>query len=484
MATTTVSRGPLTHRTVIASLPEPLAAPLPLSFDLDSGHEAHEPPEARGIDRDGVRLLVSPGLDDPIHGTFSSLPDLLQPGDLVVVNNSPTVPAALDVDIDGVGPAVVHVSTRLPGELWTVEPRRRIANGSTSPLTLDRRPTTVRLAGTDEPVLQLLRPSPGSVRLWLAAETDGLDIGDVLRRARPGDPLPLRPAGLAARRLPDRVRRPVPTDTGSAEMPSAARPFTADTVTRLVRRGIGVVPVTLHTGVSSLEGHERPYAEQYRVPAATADAINATRRGGGHVVAVGTTVVRSLETVTDRAGTVHPGEGWTDIVITPERGVRAVDGLLTGWHEPEADAPRDARGRRRPGCARRGVRGGVRGGLPVARVRRQPPDPSLRWSAMTVTAPGKARPQLRTRIRTGRRDRPRPAVGRWLPPVPVGRRVALYAVRRLGDATAEQVADDLGISVSGARQHLSALVEHGLIESPATTATSRAGGDAHGSPTT
>jgi S-adenosylmethionine:tRNA ribosyltransferase-isomerase len=126
------------------------------------------------------------------------------------------------------------------------------------------------------------------------------------------------------------------TEQGSAEMPSAARPFTASIVTRLVSNGVAVAPITLHTGVSSLEAGERPYAERYRVPASTAALANAIHRGGGHVVAIGTTVVRALETVTDRAGTVHPGEGWTDLVVTPGRGVRAVDGLLTGWHEPEA----------------------------------------------------------------------------------------------------------------------------------------------------
>ncbi len=125
-------------------------------------------------------------------------------------------------------------------------------------------------------------------------------------------------------------------EPGSAEMPSAARPFTAEVVTRLVSRGIAIAPLTLHTGVSSLEGNERPYAERFRVPPATATLVNATHRGGGHVIAAGTTVVRALETVTDHAGTVHPGEGWTDVVVTPQRGVRAVDGLLTGWHEPEA----------------------------------------------------------------------------------------------------------------------------------------------------
>ena len=325
----------MSHRTVIASSPDPLVAPLPLSFDLDAEHEAHEPPEARGVDRDGVRLLVSRSLDDPVHTTFTALPDLLEPGDLVVVNNSPTVAAAVDVHIDGVGPAVIHVSTRLPGDLWMVEPRRPIANGSTTPLTLDPRPATARLAAGGKLFLHLFKPSPGSIRLWVAAAADDVDIGDTLRRH--GRPIRYRYVpedwSLDAYQTVFAERS---GEDGSAEMPSAARPFTPDVVTRLVRRGIGVVPVTLHTGVSSLEGHERPYAEQFRVPAATADAINATRRSGGRVIAVGTTVVRSLETVTDRAGTVHPGDGWTDVVITPERGVRAVDGLLTGWHEPEA----------------------------------------------------------------------------------------------------------------------------------------------------
>jgi S-adenosylmethionine:tRNA ribosyltransferase-isomerase len=125
-------------------------------------------------------------------------------------------------------------------------------------------------------------------------------------------------------------------EPGSAEMPSAARPFTPDVVTRLVRGGIGIVPITLHTGVSSLEGNELPYPERYRIPMGTAAAVNATRATGGHVIAVGTTVVRALESGAGADGVVHPAEGWTDLVISPERGVRAVDGLVTGWHEPGA----------------------------------------------------------------------------------------------------------------------------------------------------
>jgi S-adenosylmethionine:tRNA ribosyltransferase-isomerase len=123
---------------------------------------------------------------------------------------------------------------------------------------------------------------------------------------------------------------------GSAEMPSAARPFTPALVTELVARGVLIAPLTLHAGVSSLEGGERPYPERYWVPAATTRLVNATRAWGGRVIAVGTTVVRALETVAAPDGTVEAGAGWTDLVITPARGLRAADGLLTGWHEPES----------------------------------------------------------------------------------------------------------------------------------------------------
>jgi S-adenosylmethionine:tRNA ribosyltransferase-isomerase len=125
-------------------------------------------------------------------------------------------------------------------------------------------------------------------------------------------------------------------EPGSAEMPSASRPFTDAVVTDLVTRGVLMTPLVLHTGVSSLEGNEQPYPERYRVPGASAAAVNAVRTRGGRVVAVGTTVVRALATVTDDRGVVHPGEGWTEVVVTPDRPVRSVDGLVTGWHEPES----------------------------------------------------------------------------------------------------------------------------------------------------
>ena len=141
----------------------------------------------------------------------------------------------------------------------------------------------------------------------------------------------------------------------------------------------------LHTGVSSLEGGEAPYPERYRVPPATARLVNGAHAAGSRVVAVGTTVVRALETVTDATGAAHPGEGWTELVVTPERGVRAVDGLLTGWHEPEASHLLMLEAVAGHRAARAGLPRRLRRGLPVARVRRQPP-------AAAVPSIGSGRP--------------------------------------------------------------------------------------------
>jgi S-adenosylmethionine:tRNA ribosyltransferase-isomerase len=119
-------------------------------------------------------------------------------------------------------------------------------------------------------------------------------------------------------------------------MPSAGRAFTPELITRLVAKGVQIAPLILHTGVASLEKHEPPYEEFYRVPPETARLVNFARAGKKRVIAVGTTVVRALETVTDAEGVTHPGEGWTRLIITPERGLRAATGMLTGLHEPEA----------------------------------------------------------------------------------------------------------------------------------------------------
>jgi S-adenosylmethionine:tRNA ribosyltransferase-isomerase len=341
-----------------------LAAPSrPLvSLRLDPAHEAHEPPEARGLPRDGVRLLVSRGEREPVHARFADLAQHLDPGDLLVVNTSGTVAAAIDGTgrahghgAGGAGiPVVVHVSNPLPGGLWLVEVRRpRGSPDHTSDPLVVSGPMVVELHGGAG--LDLLSPFAGSRRLWLAtfhpapgaaASDPGPGGGDLrahlVRFGRP----------IRYRHVPqpwplDAYQTVFATEPGSAEMPSAARPFTDRVVTSLVRRGVLLAPLVLHTGVSSLEGGEDPYPERYRVPPLTAALVNAAHARGSRVVAVGTTVVRALETVTESAtgrtpaatggsGMTHPGDGWTELVVSPERGVRAVDGLLTGWHEPEA----------------------------------------------------------------------------------------------------------------------------------------------------
>jgi S-adenosylmethionine:tRNA ribosyltransferase-isomerase len=301
-----------------------------LQFDLPPELEAHEPPEARGRRRDDVRLLVSPGDEAPIHGHFHDLPRFLRGGDLVVVNTSGTRAAAVDATAPDRRRFVVHLSNELPAGLWLVEVRHRLGSGSTAPSDAPMDATTLELPGGAW--VHIHARFPGSDRLWLATLDLPVPLDDYLDRH--GRAIRY---GYVARDWPLSAYQTVyATERGSAEMPSAGRPFTPEVITALVARGVGVTPLVLDTGVSSLEGHELPYPEHYRVPAETAARVNAAHASGHRVVAVGTTVVRALESVTDDGGTAHPGEGWTEVVITPERGVRAVDGLLTGWHEPQA----------------------------------------------------------------------------------------------------------------------------------------------------
>lgn len=312
--------------TVLAS-PGPRAA-LP-AFVLPPELEASVPPEARGITRDAVRMLVAYRRDEGlVHTTFSELPRLLAEGDVVVVNTSGTRAAAVDATGPGGRALEVHLSTSLPAGLWTVE--LRLGN---DPVWDARAGDTLVLGGGG--VVRLLTPyatHAKGVRLWVAS----VETTEAL------------PAFLAVHGRPIRygyVRGSWPlsayqnvyaTEPGSAEMPSAGRPFTAEVITRLVARGVGVVPIVLHTGVASLEAGEPPYPEYFRVPATTAHRINDSRRHGGRVVAIGTTVVRALETVVDPLGHVHAGSGWTETVVTPDKPVTSIDGMLTGWHEPEA----------------------------------------------------------------------------------------------------------------------------------------------------
>jgi S-adenosylmethionine:tRNA ribosyltransferase-isomerase len=299
-----------------------------LDFELPPALEAREPAEARGRGRDDVRLLVSRGAAEPAHACFADLPTLLEGGDLLVINTSGTLPAALAGRLDGNG-VEVHLSGRLPDGQWLAE-LRRPAWPASLPEPGGREGDAVSLpAGGSARLVTRWR---GSARLWVVAlEVPVGELAFVFAHGRP----------IRYGHVPDdwplaTYQTVYAIEPGSAEMPSAGRAFTPDIITALVAKGVAVSPLVLHAGVSSLEVGEPPPPEWYRVPAPTACRVNDTRAAGGRVVAVGTTVVRALETVVDHDGLVHEGVGWTETVVAPDRPVRAIDGLLTGWHEPRA----------------------------------------------------------------------------------------------------------------------------------------------------
>ena len=299
-------------------------------FELPPELEASVPPEARGLTRDAVRMLVATRSNGELaHTYFSQLPSLLDEGDLVVVNTSGTLAAALDGTTTTTAmPVEVHLSTRLPAGLWSAELRK-----GASAFLGARAGEVIELPGGAR--MELLTPYSvhhNGVRLWVTTLSTPEPVSSYLTvHGRP-----IRYGYVRGSWPISMYQNVYTTEPGSAEMPSAGRPFTPEVITRLVARGIGVAPVLLHTGVASLEAGEPPYPEPFRVSAATAHRVNDVHRNGGKVIAVGTTVVRALETVTDERGHLHAGSGWTETVVTPDKAVLSVDGMLTGWHEPEA----------------------------------------------------------------------------------------------------------------------------------------------------
>ena len=309
-----------------------------LDFHLPPELEASMPPESRGLARDQVRLMVSHYSDDRVdHTTFRHLPDFLQPGDLLVINTSGTLKAALPaLRADG-SPMTLHLSTRLPRDEWVVEVRQP-DGGASKQFLFAASCETLALPGGGFAQLERPHPAsfgaimPGRTRLWIARLRLPCPWPEYLERFG----APIRYKYVAQPWPAESYQNVYATEPGSAEMASAGRAFTPELITRLVANGIQVAPLILHTGVASLEDHEPPYEEYYRVPDSTARLVEATRAAGGRVLAVGTTVVRALETVTDEMGRVHSGEGWTELVISPSRGLRAVNAMLTGLHEPKA----------------------------------------------------------------------------------------------------------------------------------------------------
>ncbi len=305
-----------------------LEAPV-TSFRVPDSLIAGAPAEARGLARDEVRMLVAQP-DGLRHVLFRDLPEVLDAGDLLVFNTSATLAAAVDGRMEG-RDVVVHFSTPLGGQTWAIE--LRTLEGSRE-LLEDAQGIVLELPGDASATILSAHPDPShsASRLWTAEiETDGV-MEDYL--AAHGRPITYE---YQRKRWPLSTYQSVfARDPGSAEMPSAGRPFSQALVTRLVTAGVNLAPVLLHCGVSSLEAGELPHSERFRVPRSTAWLVNQTRAAGGRVIAVGTSVTRALETMAGADGIVSKGQGMTDLVLGPARRVRVVDGLVTGWHDPGA----------------------------------------------------------------------------------------------------------------------------------------------------
>jgi S-adenosylmethionine:tRNA ribosyltransferase-isomerase len=344
-------------------------------FSSSEDRAATEPPELRGLRRDDVRLMIATAAGIR-HTVFYRLADQLRAGDVLVVNTSATVPGELDGSRNGVA-IVVHVANRLPDGTRVVELRtapnaaapvldgrigeriglpadavveliapypelraseiaRRRTEEERAEAFFPRRETTTAVDSERDAraALRIVGSSPSGIgnRLWRGRITAPQSLSDYLReQARPIS------YGYLNGSFPISAYQTIfALQPGSAEMPSAARPFSAQLVARLVAQGVIFAPITLHTGLSSQEVGEAPQPEWFEVTEATAHLVNSSRTRGGRVIAVGTTATRAIESAAQPDGTVATASGWTDLVISPERPVRVVDGLITGWHNPEA----------------------------------------------------------------------------------------------------------------------------------------------------
>lgn len=307
------------------------------NFTVPKELEAPAPPETRGQQRDQVRLLVihrQSGLVE--HRRFYNIIDYLRPGDVVVLNISRTVPAAFP----GVTDDGQTIEMRLSSHYST--------DGS----------------GDGSIWQAVFKPDEAVIRPGLRLSFGNGALTGVVRRKRERIPklweIQFDPTNQPISAWMEQLGRPIKYDyveqgwdidyyqtayatvPGSSEMPSAGRAFTPELLERIESKGVALAKIVLHTGVSNIDietediKQHTMYEEWYQVSPEAAEAINRARAAGGRIFAIGTTVVRTLETVADEQGVVHPGEGWTSLYITPGHHFKAVDALVTGLHEAKS----------------------------------------------------------------------------------------------------------------------------------------------------
>ena len=280
-------------------------------------------------DRAASRLLVYERKDGKITDTvFSSIPQYIRPGDVLVRNTTRVIPARLYGTRDDTGGVMEFLLLkRIQGDDWEclVKPGRRAKSG-----------LTFRIS--DELYATVLSSTADGGRI-VRLKYNGV-FEEILDRV---GQMPLPP--YITQKLEDRERYQTvyALERGSAAAPTAGLHFTHDLLCQLRAQGVTIVNVLLHVGLGTfrpvsadtVEEHHM-HAEYFEVTAQAAQAINDVRARGGRVIAVGTTTCRTLESVTDEQGIVHAQSGWTNIFITPGYRFRAIDALITNFHLPES----------------------------------------------------------------------------------------------------------------------------------------------------
>ena len=306
----------------------------PFSFTLPPELAADEPPERRGIARDEVRLLVIDRASGQLeHTRFDHFGEFLRAGDLLVFNSSRTLPASLSGCVEQ-GPCIeIRLAEHLPDDSWLALLRCQ----SGDPFSCGLRPKM--LVDLGQGLTATIRKRDEHIpRLWqLSFSKSGSELINAFYLVG----RPVRYEYVSAPWGLDYYQTVYAREPGSAEMPSAGRAFTWRLLFDLQRRGVETAYIVLHTGLSSyldeeLDAQHPASEEEYFVSERAADKINETHARGGRVIAVGTTVVRTLESAADEQKRVQAGHGYTRLHITANHALKAVDGLLTGLHEPEA----------------------------------------------------------------------------------------------------------------------------------------------------
>jgi S-adenosylmethionine:tRNA ribosyltransferase-isomerase len=311
--------------------------PSPFTFVLPPELSAKEPPERRGIRRDQVRLLVIDRATGNIeHSRFDKIDNYLRKNDLLVFNSSRTLPASMRGCECGAthGPCMeVRLAEHLADDCWLAlllcEQGDPFGCGLREGMQIDfAEGLNAKVMARDENIR----------RLWkLRFSISGTQLVDLIYRLGK----PIRYEYVSAPWDLDYYQTVYAKEPGSAEMPSAGRAFTWRLLLDLKRRGIDTAYIVLHTGLSSymddaLDAQHPASEEEYFVSAATAEKINRARKNGGRIIAVGTTVVRALESVVDPSGRASEKQGYTRLKIDNRHRLKTVDGLLTGLHEPQA----------------------------------------------------------------------------------------------------------------------------------------------------